>query len=39
MPEFNVAEIVACLSSRVTFGGPPQIAEMQKLRRSAQAKA
>ncbi len=39
MPEFNVVEIVTYLSSRLNFVGPSHITEMQKLRRSAQAKA
>jgi hypothetical protein len=39
MPEFNFADAVTCLLSRVNFVGLPHLAEMQKLRRSAQAKA
>jgi hypothetical protein len=39
MPEFNVAVAVICLLSRENFVGQPHLTEMQKLRRSAQAKS
>jgi hypothetical protein len=39
MPEFNFADAVTCLLSRVNFVEQSHLTEMQKLRRSAQAKA